>query len=183
MLAFISVRFNDIKKDSRFTSFKTLLKFSLACVPFVLFAYLYFDQRIIFDYLTNIQVIRYLSGIGIYVPELSVWACVAYLVVFVLLKDSKVSYFSFSSFVVLAPFLTAMQISLDPKSNIQNLQTHAVFCFTIISGILLHSMFKTYWLRVYTDELTRIPNRRALDEQLTGLSGSYTLAMIDTDHF
>jgi diguanylate cyclase (GGDEF)-like protein len=40
-----------------------------------------------------------------------------------------------------------------------------------------------YWQRVYIDELTQIPNRRALDEHLQTLSGNYTIAMMDIDHF
>ena len=40
-----------------------------------------------------------------------------------------------------------------------------------------------YWQRVYIDELTQIPNRRALDEHLQTLSGNYMIAMMDIDHF
>lgn len=35
----------------------------------------------------------------------------------------------------------------------------------------------------YRDELTRLPGRRALDDRLRQLSGRYTLAMVDIDHF
>lgn len=35
----------------------------------------------------------------------------------------------------------------------------------------------------FIDTLTGLPNRRALDETLSRLSGSYALAMIDIDHF
>ena len=55
--------------------------------------------------------------------------------------------------------------------------------FLIISCILLHAIFHTYWEKTYYDELTKIPNRRALEEYLMGLSGKYTIAMIDVDHF
>jgi diguanylate cyclase (GGDEF)-like protein len=40
-----------------------------------------------------------------------------------------------------------------------------------------------YWHRVYMDELTGVPNRRALDERLAALEDSYSLAMVDIDHF
>jgi GGDEF domain-containing protein len=55
--------------------------------------------------------------------------------------------------------------------------------FFITAAILLHVIFLMYWHRVYIDELTGIPNRRALDERLAGLTGNYALAMIDIDHF
>ncbi len=58
-----------------------------------------------------------------------------------------------------------------------------VAAFTIICAILLHAIFRSYWHRVYVDELTDIPNRRALDERLSHLSGEYAIAMMDIDHF
>ncbi|NIQ02555.1 MAG: diguanylate cyclase [Nitrospinaceae bacterium] len=58
-----------------------------------------------------------------------------------------------------------------------------VAAFTIICAILLHAIFRAYWQRVYIDELTDIPNRRALDERLAMLSGEYAIAMMDIDHF
>jgi diguanylate cyclase (GGDEF)-like protein len=39
------------------------------------------------------------------------------------------------------------------------------------------------YLMAFVDPLTGLPNRRALDETLARLSGNYTLAMIDIDHF
>jgi diguanylate cyclase (GGDEF)-like protein len=51
------------------------------------------------------------------------------------------------------------------------------------SACLLFALFLMYWQRVYLDELTGIPNRRALDERLSHLDGPYSLAMIDIDHF
>lgn len=45
------------------------------------------------------------------------------------------------------------------------------------------ALFLLYWQRVYLDELTGIPNRRALDEKLAHLQGTWSLAMVDIDHF
>jgi len=44
-------------------------------------------------------------------------------------------------------------------------------------------LFLLYWQRVYLDELTAIPNRRALDERLGHLDRGYSVAMVDIDHF
>ncbi len=44
-------------------------------------------------------------------------------------------------------------------------------------------LFLLYWQRVYLDELTGIPNRRALDERMAHLDGAWSLAMVDIDHF
>ena len=35
----------------------------------------------------------------------------------------------------------------------------------------------------YLDDMTRLPGRRALNEQLVGLSKNYAIAMVDVDHF
>lgn len=55
--------------------------------------------------------------------------------------------------------------------------------FSAASCILLFAMFDLYWQRVYTDELTGLPNRRALDEYLRTLGRRYAIAMVDVDHF
>jgi diguanylate cyclase (GGDEF)-like protein len=44
-------------------------------------------------------------------------------------------------------------------------------------------LFFLYWQRVYLDELTGIPNRRALDEAMAHVSGPWAMAMVDIDHF
>jgi diguanylate cyclase (GGDEF)-like protein len=54
----------------------------------------------------------------------------------------------------------------------------------VLQAVLLAlALFFMYWQRVYLDELTGIPNRRALDEKLLHLDGPYSLAMVDIDHF
>jgi diguanylate cyclase (GGDEF)-like protein len=51
------------------------------------------------------------------------------------------------------------------------------------AALLALALFFMYWQRVYLDELTGIPNRRALDEKLSHLDRGYSLAMVDIDHF
>lgn len=48
---------------------------------------------------------------------------------------------------------------------------------------LLYGLYRLYWQKVYIDELTGIPNRRAFDEMLGRMGRHYALAMIDIDHF
>ena len=47
----------------------------------------------------------------------------------------------------------------------------------------LYALYRMYWEKVYIDELTGVPNRRAFDEYLKKLGRKYTIAMIDIDHF
>ncbi len=49
--------------------------------------------------------------------------------------------------------------------------------------ILLLSMVEASYTLAYRDELTSLPGRRALNETLQQLGGTYTLAMVDVDHF
>ena len=73
------------------------------------------------------------------------------------------------------------ELAIEVSNSFPSLQI--VAAFTIICAILLHAIFRAYWHRVYVDELTDIPNRRALDERLSSLSGEYAIAMMDIDHF
>jgi len=48
---------------------------------------------------------------------------------------------------------------------------------------LLITMVEASYTLAYRDELTGLPGRRALNETLQQLGGTYTLAMVDVDHF
>ena len=49
--------------------------------------------------------------------------------------------------------------------------------------ILVLSLIETWHGMAYDDELTGLPARRALNEALARLRGTYTVAMVDIDHF
>ncbi|HEU4369127.1 MAG TPA: GGDEF domain-containing protein [Methylomirabilota bacterium] len=49
--------------------------------------------------------------------------------------------------------------------------------------ILVLSLIETWYVMAYDDELTGLPARRALNEALDRLRGTYTVAMVDIDHF
>ncbi len=49
--------------------------------------------------------------------------------------------------------------------------------------ILLASVLQESHRLAFRDELTNLPSRRALEERLSGLGPTYTLAIIDVDHF
>jgi diguanylate cyclase (GGDEF)-like protein len=48
---------------------------------------------------------------------------------------------------------------------------------------LLGGLYGLTWRRVYLDELTEIPGRRAFEESLRRLGKYYAIAMVDVDHF
>jgi diguanylate cyclase (GGDEF)-like protein len=51
------------------------------------------------------------------------------------------------------------------------------------AGILVISAVELSYMLAYHDGLTGLPGRRALNEALERLSGTYTIAMADVDHF
>jgi diguanylate cyclase (GGDEF)-like protein len=55
--------------------------------------------------------------------------------------------------------------------------------FATAGLVLVISVIETSHTMAFRDELTGIPGRRALDEALLKLSGNYSVAMLDIDHF
>ncbi|MCP4874725.1 MAG: GGDEF domain-containing protein [Gammaproteobacteria bacterium] len=47
----------------------------------------------------------------------------------------------------------------------------------------LYAILQETWRMAYLDELTGLPGRRALREKFQKIGGSYTVAMLDVDHF
>lgn len=56
------------------------------------------------------------------------------------------------------------------------------FIFTL-SLILAIGLLRDYHNMAYRDELTGLPQRRALNESMNSLGGRYCIAMLDVDHF
>ena len=61
------------------------------------------------------------------------------------------------------------------------------FSLNVFSGIALlmclNAIMQETWRMAYLDELTGLPGRRALSERLQRIGGTYTIAMLDVDHF
>jgi diguanylate cyclase (GGDEF)-like protein len=56
--------------------------------------------------------------------------------------------------------------------------------FFAVGGLaLIVALLETSYRMAYHDELTQLPSRRALNEALLKLPESYTIAMVDVDHF
>ena len=56
--------------------------------------------------------------------------------------------------------------------------------FTLLAGLLLiTSIIINAYSLAYLDELTNLPSRRALAQNITMLGKNYTIAMVDVDHF
>jgi len=65
---------------------------------------------------------------------------------------------------------------------VPNTQLATVY-FMIAGLILVCAIIINSYNLAYKDELTQMPSRRALKQQLSSLGKTYTLAMVDIDHF
>ena len=59
----------------------------------------------------------------------------------------------------------------------------AMIYFSIAIGAILLSVVLNSYNLAYLDELTNLPSRRALKQQLMALGKRYSIAMLDIDHF
>jgi diguanylate cyclase (GGDEF)-like protein len=61
--------------------------------------------------------------------------------------------------------------------------SHSTFYFATAGLILVISVLEASYMMAFRDELTGLPGRRALQEAFLKLTSSYTIAMVDIDHF
>jgi len=81
-----------------------------------------------------------------------------------------------------AGLLAALLAATFGVNDIGISQAEALF-FATAALVLQVTIIRDSHARVYTDELTRLPARRALDEQMMRLGKQYVIAMVDIDYF
>ncbi len=169
-----------LTKEARLLSKQSLLRVALALSPVVLMSGWFVLSPAGFHKFVSWSPVP--LGEYFKIPQLSIIAVFALVIVFFRNKDKKIKAFMGATIISLVPFFAMAHIGLSYETN-DSLMAHTVIAFSAICIILLHSILRMYWQRVYIDELTDIPNRRALDESLATVDGIYCLAMIDIDHF
>ncbi len=60
---------------------------------------------------------------------------------------------------------------------------HATLYFATAQLILVAALLESTFAMAFRDALTSLPSRRAFDEAIEKLAGSYVVAMVDIDHF
>lgn len=78
---------------------------------------------------------------------------------------------------------TSVVISSWFSLNVYNESYTAILWFSVIGIVLLAAMVLNSKQLAYLDELTNLPSRRALKQYLATLGRSYSIAMVDIDHF
>ncbi len=168
-------------KESRFWNIRNLGRILFLLSPLLIIAGWFALSPGSFQNMAS----RDLLSLGkfLFIPQLSFISVSVLGFIAILSRDEKIKPFIYATLITLIPFMSAAQVGMsDGAAN--NLATvHTLASFSIASFIHLHAIFTMYWQRVYIDELTQIPNRRALDERLQTLAGEYVIAMVDIDHF
>ncbi|MDE1887079.1 MAG: GGDEF domain-containing protein [Gammaproteobacteria bacterium] len=84
-----------------------------------------------------------------------------------------------------SPELAAFFFSLVAAAAVLHTQAPGVMvAFAAAAGIAFgFAIVLESWSMAYEDELTGLPGRRALEEQLRQLGNRYVIAMLDVDHF
>lgn len=84
-----------------------------------------------------------------------------------------------------SPELAAFFFSLVATAvMLHSRQPPAVAIYAAAAGLAFGmALIRESWNMAYTDELTGLPGRRALEEHLRQLGGHYVIAMLDVDHF
>ncbi|MFQ5936331.1 MAG: diguanylate cyclase [Acidiferrobacterales bacterium] len=72
-------------------------------------------------------------------------------------------------------------VALALHMDVQPISTAVLV--TVAGLLLIFGVIQDGYRKAYVDELTGLPGRRALDEELQKLSGNFAVAMVDVDHF
>jgi diguanylate cyclase (GGDEF)-like protein len=170
-------------KESRLLSSETLFRYLLAFLPLAFLASLLsvdpagFQGLLYWDLGAPSHWFR--------IPQLA-WLSVMVLIgVYSSWKEPKTRLFLGALTLSLLAFAFALNQSLEAFLNpfAPLPLVPVILSFLAMTAVLLHSTFYLHWNRVNLDPLTGIPNRQALDDRLHTLSGRFTLAMMDIDHF
>ena len=64
----------------------------------------------------------------------------------------------------------------------ESTSANAIFASAAVLMLAI-AVIQESWSMAYIDQLTRLPGRRALDEEMLKLGGNFSIAMVDIDHF
>lgn len=170
-----------LMREMRLLGLNFIYKFLVATIPFLLLAIWISEFNP--SYITAV----YFHGIqaldSFEVPQIVLLPLIMLITTTVLKRKEKAFPFLISTLIILIPIFTACHIGMDITLPQTGKMALIVLAYTSVAIIYILTIFNMYWQRVYIDELTQIPNRRALDEMLSSLSGKYAIGMMDIDHF
>jgi hypothetical protein len=167
-------------KEAPLVDWRSATRFGLGWGPILILSLFFIISPASFNGFVKMKFIPFLGNT---IPQVSFVSALILIGFSLWMQDRKIKPFLMAILFSLIPFFTASYAGMKVGLSSEIWYPNNIFCFSVISIILVHSIYQMYWQRVYIDELTAIPNRRALDEKLLSLSGEYAIAMIDIDHF
>ena len=167
-------------RENRFLDLQYLSRLAWSLAPIFILGFILAENVASFK---KIAYFKFFTWKGFLLPQLALVSLIIFGLVVFFQRDHKIKPFLRVVGISLFPFMAAIWAGLRTGLKVTDLSIHMVTAFTVICAIQLHAVFQMYWHRVYVDELTDVPNRRALDECLASLSGEYAIAMMDIDHF
>ena len=120
-------------------------------------------------------IVEHASLASLHIPQLGIVCTVAAVVIGVVCAVRRGS-------VIDAAFAAAAASFALACNGLPSPGAFAWFC-TIAGMIVAFAVVQDSHRMAFYDELTGLPGRRALNERLESLDGSFTLAMVDIDHF
>lgn len=96
--------------------------------------------------------------------------------------DDRWKTYALASIAVLPLIMSASELMLAGEI-VKSGADAALLFYGFAMVIHGHCLAVSLKRKVFLDDATGIPNRRALNERLNSLEGPYTLAMVDVDHF
>ncbi|SMF14466.1 GGDEF domain-containing protein [Pseudobacteriovorax antillogorgiicola] len=168
-----------VQRETRLKSWRTLGRALTILSPWVLMGLLLEYQP---SWLSVLLTVPDLDIAWMKVPQLTFLTFMIFLSTPFFIKDKKISFYVVGFSVSVFCSLLAFNAGLTTDNSGDKL-AHTTLSFVMGAIVLLESMVRLNWQRVYLDELTGIPNRRALDEYLYTLEGEYSIAMMDIDRF
>ncbi len=114
------------------------------------------------------------------IPHAALPALLPLLVAAVALRRDPVAPVLPALLVAWIPFYAAVDAALAPGPFSGG---RVAVLFTALAAVMLHAVLRFSWRRAMIDELTGLPNRRALEEAMRDLDRPYAIAMIDLDRF
>jgi diguanylate cyclase (GGDEF)-like protein len=116
-------------------------------------------------------------------PGLTIPLTISLVIFFLLQKDKSIQKFKLAVYINLLPMILSLNFAAGRKHFDVETSIFCAFSFSVMGFVFLYMLYHMYWEKVYIDELTGIPNRRAFDDYLKKLGKKYVIAMIDIDHF
>ena len=150
-------------------------RFALLLAPFVVvigFAQLYPTEL---SDLLHVHIIKQEFWSGFNLTQLSLFIMLPVLLILNGRMFARPSAQNGAMFVALITSIVMLYYKGDPYAK-------AVFA-SAITLMLAVAVIQESWSMAYIDQLTNLPGRRALEEDMQKLGGNFSIAMIDIDHF